>query len=86
MIYIYNIYIYIFHLTFFINSIHIFIVIIYYCVKNIDPLCCVYKKTNSFLSFCSPIFLWKIHKCRGMFFETRGEGNSLKRMYDEDGT
>ena len=32
--------------------------------KNIDLLCWVYIKINSFLSFQSPIFHSKIHKCR----------------------
>ena len=42
------------------------------------------KKPNYFLSLHSPIFLSKIHKRRGTFFETV-RGNSLKRTYVEGG-
>ena len=63
---------------------HFYCRCMYYCLKDIDPLCCVYKQTNSFLSFCSPIFLSKIHKRRERFLS--GEVNSLKRTYVEDGT
>ena len=44
------------------------------CVQNIDLLCWVYKKTNSFLSFHSPILNLKIRR-----------DNSLKRTYVEGG-
>ena len=54
---------------------------IYNYVKNIDPLCWVSEKINSFLSFHSLIFHSNIDKRRGIFFWEGG--NSLKQTYVE---
>ena len=51
---------------------------IYNCVKSIHLLCWVYKKTNSFLSFHSPIFYSKIHKRCRTFLKEGGE--KVKRI------
>ena len=50
---------------------------LYNFVKNIDLLCWVSKKINSFLSFHSPLFHSNIHKRRWPFFE-RWQRNLLK--------
>ena len=57
---------------------------IYNCVKNIDLLCWVYKKNNSFLSFHPPIFHSKIHERRGIFLR-RGVTHQSKHMLREGG-
>ena len=45
---------------------------IYNYLKNIDPICLVYKKINYFLSFQSRIFHSEIHNCHGTFL-SRGK-------------
>ena len=54
-------------------------------MPNINLLCWVDKKINSFLSFHSLIFNLKTHKRRGSLFESRSgaRGDSLKRKYVE---
>ena len=74
------------HLKFFYEHVNVFIVIVYLTLrKEIDLLCWVYKKKNSFLSFHPLIFHSKIQKRRGTFWEG-GRGDSLKWTYVEGGT
>ena len=65
---------YFFHLTFLyeLENIFKYCHCIYNYLKNIDPICLVYKKINYFLSFQSRIFHSEIHDCHGTFL-SRGK-------------
>ena len=78
------------HLTFFINM-EIFLLSPYiwlwlckkWCFMR-DVLCWVYKKTNSFLSFNSPMFHSKNHRIHKIHFEMK-EGVHLKQTETNKG-